>query len=280
MIRLGEKQTLKVVREVEFGIYLAAEDATTGEDAVLLPIKLKPPGIHIGDHILVFVYRDSSDRLIATTKEPLLTLGQVARLKVAQVGRIGAFLDWGLEKDLLLPFKEQTRRVDEGDSCNVALYIDKSGRLCATMKIYHYLATDSPYHKDDMVSGEIYEISGNFGAFVAVDDRYSGLIAPKEIYGKLKVGDSVNARITAVKEDGKLDLSLRQKAYLQIETDALMVMQSIDEHCGMLPFNDKASPELIREEMQMSKNEFKRAVGHLLKEGRIEITTDSIKKLV
>lgn len=278
MIRLGEKQILKVVKEVEFGIYLAAEGAADPDEKVLLPIKQKPAGTRIDDLLEVFIYRDSADRLIATTREPLITLGQVARLRIAQVGKIGAFLDWGLEKELLLPFKEQTRAVKEGECCNVALYIDKSSRLCATMKIYHYLETGSPYQKEDMVTGEIYEISGNFGAFVAVDNRYSGLIPPKEMYGDLKVGATVQARVTAVKEDGKLDLSIRQKAYLQIETDAVMVMKRIDSHSGALPFNDKASPELIRQEMQMSKNEFKRAVGHLLKEGKIEITQESIKK--
>ncbi len=279
MIRLGEKQKLKVVKEVEFGIYLADENNADDNEKVLLPLKQKPANTHINDLLDVFVYRDSADRLIATTREPLITLGQVARLRVAQVGKIGAFLDWGLEKDLLLPFREQTRKVQEGEFCNVALYVDKSSRLCATMKIYHYLETHSPYRKEEMVTGEIYEISGNFGAFVAVDNRYSGLIPPKEMYGNLKVGDNVQARVTGIKDDGKLDLSIRQKAYLQMETDAVMVMKTIDERDGLLPFNDKASPELIRQEMQMSKNEFKRAVGHLLKEGKIEITAESIKRV-
>lgn len=288
MIRLGEKQKLEVVKEVEFGIYLAEGSAalsqgtsigeTASADPILLPIKQKPESIRVGDFLEVFVYRDSKDRLIATTKEPMITLGKVARLQVAQVGTIGAFLDWGLEKELLLPFKEQTRKVQEGDWCDVALYIDKSSRLCATMKIYHYLETESPYGRDDTVTGEIYEISGNFGAFVAVDHRYSALIPVKEMYGSLKVGDFVTARVTAVKNDGKLDLSLRQKAYLQIETDAVMVMNRINSHNGMLPFNDKASPELIRKEMEMSKNEFKRAVGHLLKTGKIEISGAHIKR--
>ncbi len=279
MIRLGEKQKLKVVKEVDFGIYLADENSTDTDEKVLLPIKQKPAGAGLDDIIEVFVYRDSADRLIATTRDPLITLGKVARLKVAQVGKIGAFMDWGLEKELLLPFREQTRKVKEGEACNVALYIDKSSRLCATMKIYHYLETNSPYQKEEAVTGEIYEISGNFGAFVAIDNRYSGLIPPKEMYGDLKVGDIVQARVTGIKEDGKLDLSIRQKAYLQIETDAVMVMKTIEEHDGLLPFNDKASPELIRQEMQMSKNEFKRAVGHLLKEGKVEITPESIKRV-
>lgn len=277
MIQLGEKQILKVIKEVEFGIYLAPEDAAGSDERVLLPIRQKPWGVRIDDLMQVFVYRDSSDRLIATTNEPALTLGKVARLRVVQVGRIGAFLDWGLEKDLLLPFKEQTRKVQEGEEVNAALYIDKSNRLCATMKIYPYLEKNSPYRRDDMVTGEIYEISANFGAFVAVDNRYSGLIPAKEMYGELKTGDTVEVRVTAVKPDGKLDLSVRQKAYLQIEIDAVAVMKVIRAYQGILPFTDKASPEVIREEMKMSKSEFKRAVGHLLKEGKIEITDQNIK---
>ena len=275
MIKLGEKQTLQVVKKVEFGVYLG--DGENKEERVLLPAKQAPDGVQTGDRLEVFIYRDSKDRLIATTAEPKITLHQVARLRVAQVGRVGAFLDWGLEKDLLLPFKEQTRKVTAGEECLAALYIDKSDRLCATMNVYPYLEKDSPYRKDDMVEGTIYEISENFGAFVAVDDRYSALVPKKEYYGNARIGDRVSARVTAVKEDGKLDLSLREKAYLQIEKDAEKVLSVIDGFDGALPFTDKASPEVIRREMQMSKNEFKRAVGHLLKEGRIEITERAIR---
>ena len=275
MIKLGEKQTLQVVKKVEFGVYLG--DGENKEERVLLPAKQAPDGVQTGDRLEVFIYRDSKDRLIATTAEPNITLHQVARLRVAQVGRVGAFLDWGLEKDLLLPFKEQTRKVTAGEECLAALYIDKSDRLCATMNVYPYLEKDSPYRKDDMVEGTIYEISENFGAFVAVDDRYSALVPKKEYYGNARIGDRVSARVTAVKEDGKLDLSLRAKAYLQIEKDAEKVLSVIDSFDGALPFTDKASPEVIRREMQMSKNEFKRAVGHLLKEGRIEITERAIR---
>lgn len=275
MIKLGEKQTLQVVKKVEFGVYLG--DGENKEERVLLPAKQAPDGVQTGDRLEVFIYRDSKDRLIATTAEPKITLHQVARLRVAQVGRVGAFLDWGLEKDLLLPFKEQTRKVTAGEECLAALYIDKSDRLCATMNVYPYLEKDSPYRKDDMVEGTIYEISENFGAFVAVDDRYSALVPKKEYYGNARIGDRVSARVTAVKEDGKLDLSLRAKAYLQIEKDAEKVLSVIDSFDGALPFTDKAAPEVIRREMQMSKNEFKRAVGHLLKEGRIEITERAIR---
>ncbi len=277
MIKLGEVQELFIVKKVEFGVYLAVH-ADDAEERVLLPAKQVPEGAQLGDAIGVFIYRDSNDRLIATTNRPGLTLSEVALLKVVQTGKIGAFLNWGLEKDLLLPFKEQTWKVQEGEECLAALYIDKSNRLCATMKVYPYLRLDSPYKKDDRITGRIYEISREFGAFVAVDDKYSGLIAAKEMYGNVKEGDMISARVTGVKEDGKLDLSIREKAYIQIGTDAQKVMDKIESFKGTLPFNDKASPEVIKSEMQMSKNEFKRAVGRLLKEGKIVITDTSIEK--
>ena len=283
MIRLGEKQALTIVKKVEFGVYLA--DVPAGEkeydipeERILLPIKQVASDAKVGDEVEVFVYRDSKDRLIATTNMPKITLHKVAMLKVAQIGKFGAFLNWGLEKDLLLPFKEQTGRVSEGDDCLVALYIDKSNRLCATMKVYKYLDLESPYKKEDKVEGFVYEISDQFGAFVAVDNRYSALIPKKEMYGSVKVGDFVTARVTAIKADGKLNLSIREKAYLQMDVDAKKVMDLIDSYDGVLPFTDKANPEVIRRETQMSKNEFKRAVGRLLKEGKIEITEKAIRR--
>lgn len=282
MIYLGEKQTLTIVKKVEFGVYLA--DVPAGEKAyevpeerVLLPVKQVPSGAGIGDEVEVFIYRDSQDRMIATTNMPKITLHKVALLKVAQIGKYGAFLNWGLEKDLLLPFKEQTAKVAEGDDCLVALYIDKSNRLCATMKVYKYLEMESPYKKEEKVEGFVYEISDQFGAFVAVDNRYSALIPKKEIYGAIKVGDKVIARVTAIKADGKLNLSIREKAYLQMDVDAKRVLELIQSYDGVLPFTDKANPEVIRREIQMSKNEFKRAVGRLLKEGKIEITEKAIR---
>ena len=292
MIKLGEIQTLKIVKKVEFGVYLADEGQNEEQNAaerpgqalqtsekVLLPGRQVPREAGIGTEVEVFVYRDSKDRLIATTARPLITLGGVARLRVVQTGQIGAFLDWGLEKDLLLPFKEQKKRVKEGETCLAALYIDKSGRLCATMNVYRYLRQDRPYKKDDRVTGTVYEISDNFGAFVAVDDMYSGLIAKKELYGDVQVGGTVAARVIEVKGDGRLDLSIREKAYLQIEKDAEKILKVIDSYDGALPFTDKASPETIKREMQMSKNEFKRAVGHLLKEKKIIIGEKAIRKL-
>ncbi|MCL2051565.1 MAG: S1-like domain-containing RNA-binding protein [Lachnospiraceae bacterium] len=278
MLKLGEKQSLTVVKEVDFGIYLAPEKPSSDDERVLLPIKQKPENIKIGDSVTVFVYRDSSDRLIATTKETLISLGKVARLRVASISDIGAFLDWGLEKDLFLPFREQTRPVNAAEEVNVALYIDKSDRLCATMKIYHYLATDSPYLPNANVTGEVYEISDNFGAFVVVDGKYSALIPPKEIYDELKVGDIVTARITAIKKDGKIDLAIRDKSYLKIDENAGRVLSIIStDFKGSLPYTDKtATPEQIKAAFKMSKNDFKRSIGNLLKARKIKISDGQI----
>lgn len=284
MIRLGEVQKLIIVKKVDFGVYLAPEEILEDKDAlqeqkVLLPAKYVPEMAKPGDAIEVFIYKDSRDRLIATTLQPKLVMGQVAKLRVAQTSKFGAFLDWGLEKDLFLPFKQQKKRVGEGDEVLVSLYIDKSSRLCATMNVYHDLRKDSPYKKEDRVTGTVYEISPNFGAFVAVDDLYSGLISKKELFGEVQIGELVSARVVQVKEDGKLDLSIREKAYLQISSDAEVIADLIDRFGGALPFNDKANPEVIRRETGMSKNEFKRAVGNLLKSGRIEITERGIRKI-
>lgn len=270
-MKLGEKQVLTVVKVVDFGVYLGGS-----EERVLLPKKQVPAGIEPGDPVEVFLYRDSDDRMIATTNEPKLTLGKLAVLDVVDTNRMGAFLDWGLEKDLFLPFKQQTTKVQKGDKCLVTLYIDKSERLCATMKVYHLLQTDSPYKKDDKVSGIIYEISDNFGVFVAVDNQYSARIPKKDVTGRMRVGDVIEARVTSVKEDGKLDLSVRDKIPQQMDKDAELILRRIEGYGGKLPFTDKADPERIQQEFGMSKAAFKRAVGRLLKERKIEIQSDGI----
>ncbi len=274
MMKLGEKQVLKVERFRDFGAYLS-----DGESTVLLPKKELPENLREGDEIEVFLYKDSSDRLIATTRQSALTLHQTALLKVREVSKIGAFLDWGLEKDLLLPFHEQTRRVQAGEEVLAALYIDKSGRLAATMNVYPYLRTDSPYLPDQTVQGRIYEKSDNFGVFVAVDDCYSALIPKQEEAGDLRIGDVIRARVTKVRPDGKLNLAVRRKAYLQLDADAELILKGIDEYEGVLPFDDKVSPEIIKREFGLSKNAFKRAVGHLMKQGLVRIGDRRIYRL-
>lgn len=277
MIRLGEKQILEVVRKKDFGVYLA--EAGNSEESILLPKKYVPAECKVGSQIEVFVYRDSSDRLIATTMMPKLMLGQMAPLQVKQVTKIGAFLDWGLEKDLLLPYKEQLYRVEEGQTYLVALYIDKSNRLCATMKIYDYLETEHEYKKDDSVTGTLYQINEEVGAFVAVDDKYHGMIPKKNYHGGYRLGSQVTARVVSVRPDGKMELSLTQKSYIQMDMDADTLMKLLDSYAGVLPFTEKATPQVIERETGMSKAAFKRAIGRLLKQKKIEIVNGKIRKM-
>lgn len=278
-MKLGELQTLQVVKIVDFGIYLAEQPQD--DTRVLLPKKQVPEGVKPGDALEVFLYKDSKDRLIATTNHPKLMLGECAALTVVSVSKIGAFLDWGLEKDLFLPYKEMTQKVHEGDEVLVTLYIDKSRRLCASMKgLYELLSSDSPYKKGDMVTGRVYEFSDNFGTFVAVDDKYSAMLPSHEDVSSLHIGDEIEVRVTGVKLDGKLDITRREKAYAQIDEDAKHVMEVIDEYAGVLPFSDKASPEVIKRELKMSKAAFKRAVGHLYKERKIQINEKSIRRIL
>ena len=274
-MKLGEYQTLTIVKKVAFGVYLA--ESRDSQEKVLLPKSQVPANAVLGDSMEVFLYRDSQDRMIATCARPKLTLGGLAVLRVSQIGKIGAFLDWGLEKDLFLPYKEMNGKVREGDEVLVTLYLDKSSRLCASMKhLYDKLETNAPYEKGETVTGRVYEFGHDFGTFVAVDDRYSAMIPRSEDTSDLKIGDIIEARVTDVKADGKLDLSRRANKETQMDADAQRVLRVIEEYAGVLPFNDKASPEIIMREMQMSKAAFKRAVGRLYKERRIEITEKSI----
>lgn len=275
MVELGKKQTLTVQRIKGFGVYVG----TGRDDAVLLPSRYVPEGTNVGDRIDVFVYRDSSDRLIATTQEPALELGETAVLTVKEVSKIGAFLDWGLDKDLLLPFREQAVRPVKGQQVLVALYIDKSGRLCATMKVYDLLQENAPYQKNDVVEGIVYQINERFGAFVAVDGKYHGMIPRNRMHESLRPGDTVRARVENVREDGKLELTTSDRIDIQMDKDAAVIMRLLDSYDGVLPFTEKASPEVIERELSMSKAAFKRAVGRLLKQRKIEIVNGKIRKI-
>lgn len=277
-MKLGEYQELIYIKKVDFGIYLAENQES--QERVLLPAKQVPQDCKIGDRVRVFLYKDSKDRLIATTNEPKITMGEYVALEVKEVGKIGAFLDWGLEKDLFLPYKEMTARVQAGDEILVSMYIDKSSRLCATMRgLYDMLSKESPYKKDDVVTGRVYEFSDNFGMFVAVDDKYSARVPRHEDHSYLKIGDVIEAKVVDVKGDGKLDLTLREKAYIQMDSDADKIMEIIDSYAGVLPFSEKASPEVIKRETGLSKNAFKRAIGHLYKERKIDLADGKIRKI-
>lgn len=276
MIELGRIQKLEIIRMTKIGAFLNTRHGSEKEE-VLLPRNQVPQGVEAGDEVEVFVYKDSEDRFIATMKTPKITLGEFAMLRVVENTKIGAFLDWGLEKDLLLPFKEQTCEVKKDREYLVSLYIDKSKRLCATMDIYKLLSDVSTYKANERVEGTIYQIKDDLGAFVAVNNKYSGLIPRKEFYGDYKCGDVVEVRIKKVREDGKLELSLRKEAYNQMDDDAKIIYDRMVAKNGRLSLNDDSSPEEINKELRMSKSAFKRAVGKLLKERKIRITDKGIE---
>ena len=270
-------QTLIVAREVDFGVYLRENEDDKRENDILLPIKQVPEGTKQGDKIEVFVYRDSSDRIIATTKRPKLTIGEIGFLKVVEISKIGAFLNWGLEKDLFLPYKEQVSEIRVNGEYMVGIYIDKSQRLCATMNLYNILRTDSPYKVNDKVEGTVFSLRRGLGAMIAVDGKYLGMVHEKELLKPLHIGDKVELRVNQVKEDGKLGLSLKDAPRMQIDKDGEKIYNKLVKNKGFLPFNDDSSPEEIIENFNMSKSSFKKAIGNLMKRRLIMINRRGIE---
>ncbi len=245
-------------------------------DNVLLPGK-ECSGLKDGDEVTAFIYHDSEDRLIATRKTPLAQVGELAYLKCTAKTKVGGFMDFDLDRGLFLPFREQKYPIEVDKSYLVYLYLDKSGRLSCTTDVGDFLRVDSPYGKNDTVSGTIYAISPQIGVFVAVDNLYKGLIPSSENYVKRTWGEKVEARVIRVREDGKLDLSPRNLAHEQMNIDAEHLINAMIANEGKLPLNEKASPEEIQKVFQMSKAAFKRAIGSLLKKGRIKKTGDELR---
>ena len=276
MVEIGKWNELQVIRSKDFGIYLGEKNSATS-DTILLPRKQVPEGTKAGDYLRVFIYRDSQDRLIATTNTPLITVGEVKKLVVKSVTDLGAFVDWGLERDVLLPFKEQTAKVETGKAYLVRMYVDRSGRLCMSMKVGKELSPIVGYEEGQDFTGTVYEYKKDFGAFVAIDDKYPGLIYASELYTPVRVGDTVHGRIVKIRPDGKADLAIRKLAYAQMEEDSEMVYAVIKSYKGVLPFTDKADAQRIKKEFGLSKNAFKRACGRLLKEGKITINANNIE---
>lgn len=203
--------------------------------------------------------------------------GDIRALRVCDIGKIGAFLDWGEPKDLFLPFREMTCELHPGMEILIRKYTDKSGRPAASMKgLYHLLSTSSPYRADDEVTGRIYEFGHDFGTFVAVDDKYSAMIPKHEGLMGARIGDLVKAKVKFVKEDGKLDLTTRLKKLEQMPEDAELILDLLESYGGVLPFSEKADPEVIKRECGLSKAAFKRAVGRLYKEKRVVISPEGI----
>lgn len=271
MYEIGKFNEMKVVRQASFGYYLDSETGNSSDD-VLIPLgSILVDKINIGDLIRVFIYRDSEDRIIATMKEPLITLGEVKKLKVVDLTPSGAFVSMGLERDVFVPKKEQKYPLEVNKDYLFKLYLDKSKRLAATTDVNGALETAeaSTFNKNDEVKGTVYTIQGDGTIFVAIDDKYKAVLNKGEYFEDLKGGDLISAKVLRVLEDGRPLLTTRgnlREERLDVKDE---IMNFLKEEGGFIPYNDKSTPEEIKDKFKTSKNYFKRALGNLMKEGLI-----------
>ncbi len=273
MIIIGKYNELRVERLVNFGLYLKE-----GDEEVLLPAKYVPKNSKPGDKISVFIYTDSEDRLIATTLTPKAALDDYAYLRVKDVNRFGAFLDWGLEKDLFVPFREQKIRMSQGESYIVRLCLDtKTNRLFATTKIQKYLKSNPVDLKENLEVNLLIYRQTDLGMMAIIDNKYSGMLYAEEIREEVRVGDSRIGYIKNIRDDKKIDLSLKPLGYKAVIDSKPDVMDLLEKAGGFLPYNDKSSPRDIEETFRMSKKMFKKVIGGLYKEGRISIGEKGIR---
>lgn len=277
MVKIGKYNRLKVVKNVDFGTYLDGGDA--GE--ILLPARYVSEPLQPGDEIEVFIYRDNEGRLIATTEHPFAQVGEFAYLQVTDVNRTGAFLDWGLMKQLLLPYSEQTMKLCRGMVILVYVYLDDaSKRIVASAKIDSFLGNRMPrYHQGEPVKALVYK-HNELGYKAIVDNLYHGLIYESDLYKPLVVGKEVTAYIKNVRDDGKIDLIMSGSKDGRVDTLADRIMEHLSaEPQGFLPLTDSSSPEAISHVFECSKKDYKKALGKLYRERRIVIEDDGIRKV-
>jgi predicted RNA-binding protein (virulence factor B family) len=273
MIEIGKKNNLRALRNTTAGMYL-----TDGKgNEVLLPNKYVPKSFAIGELIEVFIYKDSEDRITATTLVPLIELGGFAFLKVNQVTAFGAFLDWGMEKDLLVPIKEQKERMEEGEFYVVSMYLDEtSDRLVASSKIKKFLDNEEiTLQVGESVQAVIFEDTP-LGYLAIVNGKHKGLIYHNEVFERLRMGDEITAYVKKVKEGGDLDLSKQKIGFSHVNDQTDVLLNLIKKSGGFLPLHDNSSPEEIQFKLKMSKKVFKKAVGMLYKMKKISISNEGI----
>lgn len=274
MIKLGEFNTLKILRDTEPGLFLGDDE---GND-VLLPNKYVPSHFEIGDSLEVFVYLDHEERLVATTLKPHIKPGEFALLRCNYTNEYGAFLDWNLEKDLFCPFKEQAFKMRKGDWYLVYCYIDEeTDRLVASSKTNSFLSNKElsikQFDEVDLIVSHPSEIGMN----VIVNERHLGLVFKDDIYKQISVGDRLKGIVKKVRPDNKLDISLSQIGYRNIEPNAQIILDILKDNNGFLPFSDKSDPGQIKETFEMSKKAFKKAIGSLYKKRIIDLKEDGIE---
>lgn len=272
MLQIGEYNTLKVLRDTKVGLFLGDE-----ENDVLLPKKYVPKEFFVGDEMKVFIYLDHEERPVATTLRPYVKLNEFAHLKVNYINQFGAFLDWGLEKDLFVPFKEQSKPMEVGKRYLIYMYLDeKTNRLAATSKVQKYFSTEIPaFEPNEEVEVMISHFT-DMGVNVIIENRYKGLVYADEVFKDLKLGKKTKAYIKQVRPDGKIDVSFKKIGTAAIDEDAQLIIDELKANNGFLGLHDKSHPEEIKTILQMSKKAFKKAVGSLYKAKIIDIKENGI----
>ena len=276
MLGLGKFNDLKVIKKVDFGVYLKSDDLE-----ILLPLKYVPEGLRQGEVINVFIYKDSEDRLIATTLKPYAIVDEFAYLRVKQVNQTGAFLDWGIEKDLLVPFREQGKKMEEGKRYMVRIYLDQSTqRIAASAQINKFIEKENiDLQEEDIVQIQVAQKT-DMGYNAIINNQYLGLLFGNEIFENINIGDKKNAFVKRIREDKKIDLSLQRSGYELIDVSKNRILKMLKENKGFLPLSDSSSAQKISRVLKMSKKSFKKSIGTLYKERIIEINYDGIKLIV
>lgn len=273
MVKIGEYNTLKVIRMVDFGVYL--DDSAEG---ILLPKRFVPENTQIGDELKVFVYHDSENRVIATTQHPKGVVGDIVRMKAVTVTRQGAFLDWGLMKDIFVPTSKQLSGMRTEGEYLVKIYIDEqTGRVAATEKIEFFLSNDDLTVKEKEEVNLIVYRRTDIGYVVIINNKHTGVLHFNEIYRNIRVGDSFKGFIKAIREDNKIDVAAGTSGYKRVEDEGDKILRLLQENNGYLPYHDKSDPEEIYSFFGMSKKTFKMTTGNLYKQRKIEFTQTGIK---
>ena len=274
MIEIGKYNTLRVVKVVDFGVYLDGEER--GE--ILLPNEYVPKDCFPEDYLKVFVYFDSEDRIIATTEVPNIRVGEFAWMKVVSTSSVGAFLDWGLRKDLLVPFREQRDRMEEGKSYLVYAYVDESSdRIVATAKIEKYLDNVPVEYKTGQEVDVLIARKSDMGYNVIVDNLHWGLVYRNEVFRPLKLGQKLKGYIKGTRKDDKIDIILQKKGYDRVDAIVEKILEKLEDNGGVLDVSDKTAPEIIYNLFECSKKDYKKAIGTLFKDKKIELTDTEIK---
>lgn len=279
MVDLGRINKLTALRETSVGFFLGQPTSGSHDerDDILLPNKYVPSGLAVGDEIDVFVYTDSEDRPIATTLTPHIMRDEFAPLPVVAVSSVGAFLNWGLEKDLLVPYREQSKPMAVGEWYVVFLYLDEeTGRLVGSTKVNRFLDSDVSALRDgDAVDLLAYELT-DLGVNVIINDRYRGLLYRNEVFRSIQPGDRMPGYIKRIRDDDRIDVSLQQAGFGNVEPNAQHILSMLTQQGGFLPLTDSSDPQLIYQMLEMSKKTFKKAIGTLYKDRRIDIRPDGI----